>query len=359
MSDSEQPDDAGMPADGAVSCPVALVSGDMPADGGDSRPDSVDWLRFITDARLGPDEIAHIVAGRIQAIPQRDIAAALGWTHARAERVRRRVDRRLARLRTCEHPRVVIHREPEPEADLGGGSSLNPFYWERLDSGHRVGALSHSFLSMCPQVPIYSGPVIPRRGDFTMGTKVDFELASKLAAGRARASELDAEVRELETVVRSLASDFNAVTAEATAEAETAVIERRKADSRILGAPESIEAKLKASKARLETARGAALRARGIVDDLQNREAAQRQQAALELARPVLAEIHESLGRLRSQVLRFNSACNHELTVFDFTQSDPKMAFDLEIIRAVNSQMADASRCYQSWREAVYVKEAA
>jgi hypothetical protein len=145
-----------MPGDGALVDAIASDEGvthaDSPNDA--ARPPAADWSRLIAEARLHVDEIAFLTANRVQGIPQREIADALGWPAAKAARVRKRVDRALARLREKDIPEF-----PRPSIAQDGGSSLRPFFKQRLDSGHWVYALSHSNLSMCPQLPISRGPI--------------------------------------------------------------------------------------------------------------------------------------------------------------------------------------------------------
>jgi len=192
--------------------------------------------------------------------------------------------------------------------------------------------------------------------------KVDFELAGKLATGRTRAGELGREVIELETTVRGLAAELASATAAATEETEIALIENRKPEARALAAVEPILARLKASKAQLETMKGAALRQRGIVDDLQNREADQRQQAALGLALPIFNQIRPLIAQTRDLVVQFNRACDGQLSVGDFMRLDADdmgISYDLSVVRELNGQIAELNRSYVGWEPVLGMKRVA
>jgi hypothetical protein len=145
---------ASLPAT-ATRVPATLPPATTPIPG---PPSATDWETLI--ATLDRDELAFMTLHIVQGFAQRDVAHRLGWCDAKGERVRRRVDRRIKRLRQAE-PELPVRNQ----LVTGGGSSRRPVYRERLDCGRWIYSLTHSQRLGCPQLPISEGRVtgIPPR----------------------------------------------------------------------------------------------------------------------------------------------------------------------------------------------------
>jgi hypothetical protein len=152
--------------------PADDAAADSVASDEAASPPSVDWAAVVAEAGLDVDEIAFLTANKVQNVPQRDIPAALGWAPAKAARIRKRVDRRLAGIRQEPQHRPIPKADDEPPR----GNSLHPAYLEHLPSGYRVWSLNPSNKRMCPQLPISVGPI--SRGATPMS------IHARLAAAR-------------------------------------------------------------------------------------------------------------------------------------------------------------------------------
>jgi hypothetical protein len=198
------------------------VSGPVAADGGAGdrvASSGVNWWRVIGEAGLLSDAISYLIGNKLQGVPQRDLFAYLGWTRAKAERVRRRVDRHLAALRGVEFPELPIRRVPVGD----GGCSLHPFFQERLPSGRYVWALSSSNKATYPKLPISRcGFHGQPKGDFM---SVQINLAGKLTQARSRLRELLVTRDGAEAAMRQLQAELSAAEAESKAESERALID--------------------------------------------------------------------------------------------------------------------------------------
>lgn len=230
-------------------------------------PGSLEWHRLVEDDELR----TFLTATRLQGIHQCDIAAALGWTLARAERVRRRLDRRLKQIRGANLPR------PYPrEFGFDGGSSMHPFYREHFQSGHWVWTLSRSNLSACPKLPkgvenfsreqLKAERLRMRIAERRLTMDELREAKATLDKVLVRAQEADRRVEVLELKAVELRQ-------QATAEAEMAIIEGREPDTRFAAALAKAETEL--SKARQLAGQHAGAVARqcsiveGIIAELQ------------------------------------------------------------------------------------------
>jgi hypothetical protein len=90
----------------------------------------LDWSLAAKLLRLDCDETALLIAHRRDAIPRRRVHEALGWTAARANRVRSRLDYKLARRKA--HIESTRRRR---------GNSSRPWYLEQFESGRRCYSL--------------------------------------------------------------------------------------------------------------------------------------------------------------------------------------------------------------------------
>jgi len=172
-----------VPTDGVAADRGASDEGGADRISPDAVP-AVDWPRLIAEAHLDVDEIAFLVANKVQGIPQREIADRLGWAPAKADRIRKRVDRALGRLKTGGAP-VPFPYSSAPE----GGSSLRPYYRERMGSGGWIYSLTDSKHVGCPQLPFYRGPIL--KGKITMTIEQELAGAEKISA------EKDQHLRDL------------------------------------------------------------------------------------------------------------------------------------------------------------------
>jgi len=189
---------------------------------------------------------------------------------------------------------------------------------------------------------------------------VDMDLAGRLQTARKRLPELTATVDQCDRQVRTLQADLSAAQAEVKTEAETALIEGRSENVKVLAAIAPTEEKLKGALARAATARGAVERQRAIIESLQGEINQHAHRRALEAALPVFAEIRERISDLRSLALDFRSACGGLLSTLDvINQTDPAASYDLAILREILAQIGMLAHDYTDWRAALHIKKAA
>lgn len=101
----------------------------------DTNPVSV-----IAAAHLTQDELEYLRATKLLGVRPRDVPEFLRWTHAKTERVRSRLSKRLMRIRQEPAPDLPVRAEP----DVGRGSSLHTTFIDRLGSGRKIYALTGS-----------------------------------------------------------------------------------------------------------------------------------------------------------------------------------------------------------------------
>jgi hypothetical protein len=101
-------------------------------------------IDVIAAAGLSQDELKYLNAVRVLGIRPRDVPEFLRWSHARAERVRSRLSKRLGRIRGGNFPGTLpeLPVRADPQADRG--NSLHTSFIERLDSGRRIYSLTGS-----------------------------------------------------------------------------------------------------------------------------------------------------------------------------------------------------------------------
>ena len=251
----------------------------------------VDWAQLVAEAGLEADEITYLTANRIQNIPRRDIAAALGWSEARVERVRRRVDRRLAQIRGKASPELPIRREITAD----GGSSLRPFYRETLPSGRRLWSLSSSNLTMCPKLPIYSGPILTgahMQGDLQTELR---EASLKFDGLVVKAQAARHHVDEIETRLDRLRHDEET-------DGVAAAGDGRTPDAKLAKAIVAAEADLKAASKIVEFHAKAVTAAQTAVYSIKGDITKTRKAAFLAASKPTRERIRALLVELGSQV---------------------------------------------------------
>ena len=258
-----------IPPDGVLSRPLASVDDMTGAGSADaaavdqvtqnaaSSPPVVDWPALIAEAGLDVDEIAFLTANRVQNVPQREVAAALGWAPAKAARIRKRIDRRLANIR--QEPR---HRPiPKTDDDPPRGNSLHPAYLQHLPSGYRVWSLNPSHQTMCPQLPLYRGPI----SRISKGTPIMKVLPSDaLNAERLKLAPLMTARETAEDRVTTLSIELAGKQAAATAA-------NGSTKDMIAFAVLKVERLLTQAHQELKAADSAVAEQQQIVDDLQER----------------------------------------------------------------------------------------
>jgi hypothetical protein len=252
---------------------------------------AVDWPRLIAEAGFGPDEVAYLAARELRGVPHAQIAQALGWYSARAERTRKRIERALRRLRMAGVPALPRPREVEAEEDrpLDRGTSLKPFYIEQLDSGRRLYSLSRSNRLLCPELPIVEGP-ISRGVIMSLEERLKTE-AAKLAriAERLHAARVASEAAEREVRV---------VQVELDTEQRDAVLEERSAnilpfEKKLAG----LQSTLRAKQAELSGGATAHAHQRELVETLESEIAAQARQKMMARIGPIVKNLDEWLNQ--------------------------------------------------------------
>jgi hypothetical protein len=290
-------DNSASDADLASAVPADGAAADLVAPDAAITAPAIDWRRVIAEAGLDVDEISFLTANRVQGIPQREVAAALGWAAAKAERIRKRVDRALARLKTISAPKLVIQHDESADPHALRGDSLRPFYLEHLPSGHRVWALSRSNIAMCPQLPFYRGPI-------SKGESMNLEQQLKIESAKLdRISErLHLSRSASEEASRDLAKAQEELQTEGTA----AVLEDRSAnfggmEKKILG----LQATLRSRQSELSGAQAAHSQQAAKVEALQGEIAARHHADVVAVVRPKcarLAALHDEMCRLSFEI---------------------------------------------------------
>ena len=217
---------------------------------------AIDWPSIIEEAGLDQDSIAYLAARELRGVPHAQIAQALGWYSARAERTRKRIERALARLRAAGVRALPRPQGEEEDRPLDHGTSLRPFYVEQLSSGHRLYSLTRSNHLLCPNLPISRQPI--SKGTPIMNNNPD----TRLTSARLALAPMMTAKSAAEDTVRDLAVEYETKKAAAT----TAT-----GKTRDMIASEAIrtESKLKRAETVLKAAADEVTKQQKIIDDIE------------------------------------------------------------------------------------------
>jgi hypothetical protein len=218
---------------------------------------AIDWPSIIEEAGLDQDSIAYWAARELRGVPHAQIAQALGWYSARAERTRKRIERALRRLRVAGVRALPRPRVEEEDRPLDHGTSLRPFYIERLDSGHRLFSLSHSNHLLCPKLPISRGPI-------SKGTPMNSNPDTRLTAARLALAPMMTAKSAAEDLVRDLAVEHE------TKKGAAATTPAGKLRDMIVAEALRTESKLKRAETALKAAADEVSKQEKIIQDIED-----------------------------------------------------------------------------------------
>lgn len=259
----------------------------------DVTKDDAEIARIL--ARFGADERLYWETNRILGVPQHAVARYLHWTVAKAERTRKRVDRRLRAVRSGPALEIPMRRTPDT-----GGSSLSSAFYERLPSGRRVWSLSRSDDWMCPHLPIGIRPFFEEPMSSTVSS---IDLAERLEKARRRLSELVADRDQHDRRVRDLRGALADAEAAEREERELALIEGRDPNGKVLTKPQTLTSALHSALATFHTTAGACERARCNVESLEGEISASRRQRVLDTVRPMIDDLFVDLNAVADKAL--------------------------------------------------------
>jgi hypothetical protein len=322
-----------------------------------------DWRAWADSASLTSIERRALAAIR-RGVPRYKIGAALGISQLRGVRL---FDSLCAKLCAA---RPTFDFEPVHD-------SLRLAFRDRLPSGARpwsLGILDENFASVMREENYLSlisqrDPATsekPRRYSGAIGRSLfmgqnDSELEQQLRAAEKRLPDLLQHSEECERKTRSLRIALATAEASEKTEREEALIDARAEDRKFRAAVEALDRKLSEAEASSETAAGAVQRIRDGIAQLRAEIAGRRKARCLESALPIFGDIRKLLVEMRERAIAFSVACDNELSVFDVLQTapgDPRIGYDLAIIRSINDQIGLVAHGYKDWRELLGIRAA-
>jgi hypothetical protein len=204
---------------------------------------------------LDAEELEYFRLNQIEGRTRSKIARELGWPMARVDRVRRRLNLHLAKLR-AESPGICFEsvKRPLPECasrdteveqaitflrkregrfrattpcriySFSRGNSLNPFYLEHLSHGLSTWSLCHSNERYLPNYRIVEAPAtLPRKG-ILMNT---IDLQAALKAETAKRNRISERAHALHVAYDEASRDLRIACTELEGEMTAAALEER------------------------------------------------------------------------------------------------------------------------------------
>jgi hypothetical protein len=299
-----------MPADDAA-------AGKLASDEAASPPAGVSEALAAALAQLDEEEFQYFTLNQIQGKTRARCAEILKWNAVKVERVRRRLNLHLEKLRRGPAPLPIPKASAESDggADLerkdarlkakspaviysfNRGGSLNPFYRERLPSGLYAWSLAPSKDLDIPTYRIIEAPAIREENPMSQDLQVTLKTEqAKLAriGERLHAARVASETAEREQAK---------VQSELDGELAGAVLEEREAniapfEKRLL----ALQASQRGKKAELAGAASAHAKQRQIVESIEGEIVATRHAAFLGATLAGRKRIRELIESLASEM---------------------------------------------------------
>jgi hypothetical protein len=358
-----------VPADDALAdrgAPDAALAHHVSPESASRPPVGISDALAAVLAKLDREEIEYFTLNVIQGKTRAQCATILQWNAVKTDRIRRRLNLHLSKLRRDSEPLPAIISQPAPcngGADLeqhegrflakspcriysfSRGNSLNPFYRERLSNGLFAWALTPSNEMNFPTYRIIEAPAIKT------GAPMPTDLQDQLKIERARLDRISERLHSSRVTAEQAERQLMQAHGELNQEMSAAVLEDREPSTDAMQKKiAKLQTAFEGKRAELSGAETAHQKQHGIVEGIEGEIATNRRASVIARVKPMvsrLVELQDETSRLALDIqVEFGAEHIQPSEIFATAENSETLAARFRMLYQMSAFLTGALTMY-------------